>query len=273
MATFIFARIPYLMLRFILIITILSFSCRNDEQKQSRTVPEMDLSNIKKFILETKSIPNGESITQLDSILSNAKEDSAIFHQTVQYLQKPLSDPNSHFRNEILNIELLKSIVKSPWYDSLEKIGRRHDLNLALQNRPGNPANDFTFFRSDGDSNKMYDVRADYILLLFYNPECPACKDMKTAIMNSELINRSAAVGKLKILAIYTDADLTIWRKHLSEVSKKWIAGHDRNGELYAKSIYDVRVIPTIYLLDMNKTVILKDCMSIPLIEQKLAAN
>ena len=32
--------------------------------------------------------------------------------------------------------------------------------------------------------------------------------------------------------------------------------------------LYDLRAIPTLYLLDQDKVVLLKDCMSIPTIEQ-----
>jgi len=49
-----------------------------------------------------------------------------------------------------------------------------------------------------------------------------------------------------------------------------WTVAHDSSGILYAKSIYDLKAIPTVYLLDKNKTVLLKDCISVPLIEQRL---
>jgi hypothetical protein len=74
----------------------------------------------------------------------------------------------------------------------------------------------------------------------------------------------------LTILSIYTDQDEKLWLDHLNEFPPRWIQGRDNNEFLYKNKVYDLRAIPTIYLLDSDKKVLLKDVMSVLEIEEKL---
>jgi len=51
---------------------------------------------------------------------------------------------------------------------------------------------------------------------------------------------------------------------------KNWIHGRDENEYLYKNKVYDLYAIPTIYLLDKNKKVILKDVLDVRVIEREL---
>ena len=73
--------------------------------------------------------------------------------------------------------------------------------------------------------------------------------------MLSELIKKK----KLTILSLYPDEELDEWRKHLSEFPTEWINGYDKSFTIKTKNLYDLKAIPTLYLLDANKKVLLKD--------------
>ena len=142
-------------------------------------------------------------------------------------------------------------------------------IKLIQQNNIGNPANDFTYTTPAGYKNKMYEIKANYLLLYFNNPECPACKDMKSALASSSIISQKLKAGELKILSIYTDKDEKPWLDHLNEYPGQWLQGRDENEYLFKNNMYDLRAIPTLYLLDKEKKLLLKDC----LIFQKLKKN
>jgi len=42
-------------------------------------------------------------------------------------------------------------------------------------------------------------------------------------------------------------------------LAKEWTNGYDKELVIKNKNLYDLRAIPTLYLLDKNKTVLLKD--------------
>jgi hypothetical protein len=240
-----------------------------DDKKQEKAL--YNEIALKRFIISTPNVSEKNALIYIDSTLNTTSRDSVAFRRTVIYLERSLSDPNSGYTNENLYIQVLKEKIKSAWYDRIEKAALRARLYLCMQNRKGKAANDFLYMTPKGYRKRMYGLRADLTILFFYNPECEACKNMKEAIAGSSLISNSLVSGELKILAVYTEKDIKLWQKHLSEMPENWIQGRDENDYLYNNNIYDLKAIPTIYLLDKNKKVLLKDCMFLSEIEQTIA--
>lgn len=58
----------------------------------------------------------------------------------------------------------------------------------------------------------MYDIRAEYLLLFINNPGCNMCKTVREAISASPMLNELIERGKLKVLALFPDEDLTEWQ-------------------------------------------------------------
>src|ERR1700733_13540712 len=118
-------------------------SCDSKSEAINKGMPhQIDTRLLQNFILNTPTITDSQAILSIDSTLSAAGHDSMLFNETIAFLDKSLSDPNSRYRNEDLSIEVLKAPLHSSWCDSNKKIQARHRLQLALQNRPGAPAND-----------------------------------------------------------------------------------------------------------------------------------
>ena len=87
--------------------------------------------------------------------------------------ERVLHDPNSPLRDVERYIPVLRGKLASPWYDTLERLGPETELRLALRNRVGEQAGDFRCTLSSGATTRLYDLRADYTLLLLTDPECP----------------------------------------------------------------------------------------------------
>jgi len=257
--------------RFILVVFFLIFqiSCENNHDRSVDYTARYE-AEVKSFVLYSYHEKVELSLYVLDSLLENCSFNRNGFRNETALLEKYLGDPNSPYRNEQLYEDVLRSEIASRWYDETEKKIKDSHLNLIRQNRAGNLANDFTFTTPKGESERLFEIPANRVLLFFYNPECEACKEMKARLSSSRVINNAITRGQLKVLAIYVDRDENIWRKHLKENPNAWLEGRDENESLYENNIYDLHAIPTIYLLDENKMVILKDCMSIPDIEERL---
>ena len=105
----------------------------------------------------------------------------------------------------------------------------------------------------------LSDIKADYLLLFFYNPDCHACQEISRQMESSFLINEFSKSNKLKILAVYPDEDLDAWKEHVSVMPKDWINSYDKSVSLKNDEIYDLKAIPTLYLLNKEKKVLLKD--------------
>ena len=88
-------------------------------------------------------------------------------------------------------------------------------------------------------------------------------------LKNAPIINQLLQEKKLVLLSIYPDEELDEWKKHLSEFPNEWINGYDKKFTIKEEQVYDLKAIPTLYLLDKDKTVLLKDATA-PAIEAYL---
>lgn len=179
-------------------------------------------------------------------------------------------DPNSPYRNDEYYIPMLRVVLESGLLDEYERLPYESDLRIVSQNRVGHVANDFELTLASGQRISLYDIEADYVLLFISNPGCPMCRDVKEAILASQLLSDMVEDESLKIVVLYPDADLDAWHAAKGDYPAAWINGYDAEQTIEAEELYDLKAIPSLYLLDAEKRVMLKDCVSVELIERAL---
>lgn len=185
--------------------------------------------------------------------------DKKVFTYFTDLADKYLYDPNSPLRNEEYYIPVLQAMIASPILSDTEKIRPQARLELAQKNRIGTKALNFTYTLASGTQGTLYQLKADYVLLFINNPGCQACSEMIEALKNAPIVNQLLEEKNLILLSIYPDEELDDWRKHLNEFSTKWINGYDKTFAIKEQQLYDLKAIPTLYLLNKEKTVLLKD--------------
>ena len=173
--------------------------------------------------------------------------------------EKFLHDPNSPIRNELLYEEFLKGVLACKAIDPAKKVRFQSQFAIAQKNKPGSTAIDFDYTLKDGSRSSLYKTRYKLIMLYFFNPGCHECAATKERIVSSPVIQKLQKTGVLKILAVYPDKDLDLWKKHYAELPASWIKAYDQETIVQDKELYDLKAIPTIYLLDGGKTVLLRD--------------
>lgn len=183
---------------------------------------------------------------------------------------KVFADPNSPLRNDEFYIPVLQAQLAAPFYDEYERIAPRYALDLAMQNRIGHKANDLRYTLASGKSASLYAIGADYLLLFINNPGCPMCREIREAIVASPLLSDMIADGRLKVLALYPDEDLTEWHAYHDHIPAAWINAYDKGCVLRETSSYNLSAIPSLYLLDRDKRVLLKDATDVGLVEATL---
>ncbi|UAK44775.1 DUF5106 domain-containing protein [Bacteroides nordii] len=182
-----------------------------------------------------------------------------MFDHITELADKYLYDPNSPLRNEEFYIPVLEAMVASPILSETEKIRPQARLELAQKNRVGTKALDFTYTLASGAQGTLYQIKSDYTLLFINNPGCHACTETIEALKSIPMVSELIKKKKLTILSLYPDEELDEWRKHRSEFPAEWINGYDKSFTIKTKNLYDLKAIPTLYLLDANKKVLLKD--------------
>jgi hypothetical protein len=195
--------------------------------------------------------------SSIKSMLKRAEAEKTVYLYLTALYEKYLYDPNSVMRNDEFFIPVLEAMLSSDITD--EKTRPAYLLTLAKRNRPGEKATDFAYTLPDGKTSTLYALKSDYTILFFYNPDCQNCKEVSAQLKASLTIRHLLKEGKLSILAVYPDHDLAAWRAYLSDMPGEWINAYDANTKIIDQELYDLKAIPTLYLLDSKKTVLLKD--------------
>lgn len=205
------------------------------------------------------------------SMLKKAEQEKSgrMYTYVISLLKKYLYDPNSPLRNEEYYIPVVDYIINDKKSSEVDKERMKFDREMMDKNRIGTTASDITYTLASGKTGKLSDINSPYTLLMFYNPDCHACEEIISYIKFSPVINKAQEERILSVFTFYPDKDLQIWKKHLPDIPVSWINGYDKNQTIENKKVYDLKAIPTLYLLDKDKKVLLKDA-DIHIIEQYL---
>ena len=171
-----------------------------------------------------------------------------------------LFNSNSPFYNEALYGMYLEALLsKLPQTDAMRS-AYRFKLELVRRNNVGDKATDFVYYLSDGSRHTLVStpVKNDRLLLVFYDPECESCHEVLQQMAADASLAEAVQSGKLNVLAVYTEGNEEAWRKALPDMPEGWTVGTDREA-VKTGALYDLKAMPSLYLLDGSKTVLLKD--------------
>ena len=169
-------------------------------------------------------------------------------------------NPNSPFYNERLYGLYLETLLSQLPQEDAMRFSYNFKLELLKRNQVGKLATDFRYELSDGTRRSLMatPVKGNRLLLLFYDPECESCHEVLLQMAADKALAAAVKAGQISVLAIYTEGNEDAWRKNLPDMPAGWMVGMDRE-EVKNEALYDLKAMPSLYLLDGKKQVLLKD--------------
>ena len=216
-------------------------------------------------------VPDSLAYKYMPRLMRNASVSKRMDNYFLGLAETVVYDPNSQLRNDEKYIPVLEDAVQSKWLDEYERMPYEYDLEIASQNRVGYLANDFVYTLASGETHRMHSIKADYTLIFISNPGCPMCGDIKKQIISSPLLQDLIARKELQVLVVYPDAVHEAWREHLLDYPSSWINAYDAEQRIDKERLYDLKAIPSLYLLDVQKHVMAKDCTDVSYVEALLS--
>ncbi|HRN78804.1 MAG TPA: thioredoxin-like domain-containing protein [Ferruginibacter sp.] len=152
----------------------------------------------------------------------------------------------------------------TPWLNEkqMETITRR--AYMQMSNLVGEKAANLNLVDSTGKLKPLYDVRGDYTVVVFWDPNCGHCKQEVPRI--DSIYKASWKQKNVKLYAVLSDDHKKEWvnfiKKHeLSEWTHVYQTKEMEEKEKAQKvagfrQLYDVIQTPTIYLLDKEKRIV-----------------
>lgn len=177
---------------------------------------------------------HADSLTAARS--ATALVDSLTAHKTAfpffsDTWERYLTDPESPLRNDLVYAHLLRALPQTPQREWL--------IQQLQKNTVGSRAADILVTLDDGRSCSLQKMEAALTLIVFFDPDCERCHALDAQLAQEPLIQQNPR--------------LRMVRKNVN----------DLQGEFY------IPHTPTLYLLDADKRVLLKD-VSLPTLLQCL---
>ncbi|MEO8771545.1 MAG: redoxin domain-containing protein [Ferruginibacter sp.] len=151
----------------------------------------------------------------------------------------------------------------SPWLNEKQMEAVKKRYYMVVMNQIGEPAVNLEFADSTGKVNALYDVKADWTVVIFWDPTCGHCKQEVPRI--DSIYQASWKAKNVKIYAVLTEEQKPAWIDYIKEHKLgDWVnvyqtkemakADEDAQKPSYRQS-YDVTMTPTIFLLDKDKRI------------------
>lgn len=226
--------------------------------------PEMAEQMLVDFLSLLPQISHEQAYSYIRELVKKSEVNPTVSRWFGKRLEHYLYDPNSPMRNDEYYIAVLEEILSSGNLNGMMRIRPVYQLKMLKKNSRGTLANDFAFVLPNERNTNLWNISTEYILLLFYDPFCEHCRMTihelaESSIINSLLAEEMPVQPRLTLAAICMQGDIEEWQKLFSVLPAAWLNGYDSANELMEKELYFLRSFPSLYLLDKDKRVLLKD--------------
>jgi thiol-disulfide isomerase/thioredoxin len=210
------------------------------------------------------------TIKEIDRMLgeASANEEMTRF-LLIKFINRYLNQ--KYMWEDAVFVHLFEKYVSNKEYKWLTKEGRKIITDRAyslMANIMGTPASDIVLPDINDTVVGLYDVKASYTLLAFWDPTCGHCKEVLPKL--DSIYNAKWKGYNLKIFALAKETEgnkkdwLDFIAKHkLADWYHVYYAKEDdklrtSNGIPSYSQLFDIQSFPTLYLLDKDKRIIAK---------------
>jgi len=119
----------------------------------------------------------------------------------------------------------------------------------------GKKAQNISMQDSTGKTVSLWDVKAKYTIVIFWDYSCGHCKKDVPAL--SELYKSKLKKMGVEVFAVETDDGVDEWKKFIREHNLNWVnvIEQDDYKRAVTKKLWDIYKTPIVYLLDENKII------------------
>jgi len=228
-------------------------------ENEVNTFSDMIEESLAEYLSMFPNYSDAEINSSISRLIKKSESNLSFFEFLKEHFSLYLYNPNSPLRNDSYYEKVLNTYQQSNVLSETEKQRDKIVLELVKKNQVGSKAANFDFLDKNGNKKQMYSLSGKYKLLVFYDPLCGHCKEVLSEMKESDIINSVIKEKLVTVLAIDPIGDLQEWEKYKTELPKHWENGFDDSGLILKRSKYNILAYPTIYLIDDNNNVVLKD--------------
>lgn len=191
----------------------------------------------------------------VDILVQRAFADTLSGNCFEQLLEHYLGNPASPLRNDTLYALILQRITIAIPQGDARRERYSHQQRMLSMNAVGTTTTDFIYVSRTGARDRLSNISSPYTLLVFSDPDCAHCREAMPRIVSTPALQDS----RLRVLLVYPDSDTALWRRTKHTLPSNWTDAYSPNGEVMHSPLYNLPSLPSLYLLDADKRVLIKD--------------
>lgn len=194
------------------------------------------------------------------TLLTKTQTSAGIYNETLSTAEKYLAEPLSPVYNPEAFMAFLSAATTQRFTDDARL--QRYDalLSTLSANRPGAQCADFTIkLKGKPDTTLRGIINGIPTLLLFHDPECEDCSALISGMRTLPSLKDAIGSGNLQIVAVDLSGDEERWAADDSHIPSEWIDAFSPDAEVLNEEIYYIPRFPSLYLINADGTVLLRD--------------
>jgi len=226
------------------------------------------LPKLETYFRETLVQAPDTIINEADFRLLLARNNEGMYKFLINWLTDEYISPKYMGQDAIFVhlFEKYHSKGLSPWLTEKQQKTISDRAYMLMANLIGKKAADLTMTDTSGKRVSLYDMQADYTIVVFWEPGCSHCQHEVPRL--DSIYRAKWKVQGVKIFAVLSENDVPKWKEFIQKHNlRDWVHVYqdeeDKKKELAAeipnyKQLYDITQTPTLYLLDKDKHIIAK---------------
>src|SRR4051812_8008872 len=213
--------------------------------------------------------PDPDSINrEVDYMLLMSRTNPEMFKYLMVYFVQKYINPE-YMGQDAVFVHLFEKYINTGqtdfFTDQYKKIMSDRAYSL-MANLIGSPAANLDMVDSAGKPVQLYDVKADFTVICFWDPTCSHCKEVVPKV--DSIYQAKWKAEGVKVFGVMVDGGKDNWLKFIKANNlKDWIhvyqtdAQRDEDAKANRpnyRQLYDVYQTPILYLLDKDKRIIAK---------------
>lgn len=204
-----------------------------------------------------------------DSV-SYSSEDGSTLRRLSEMFAETFFVPGNPAYDEDIYAAVLKREKRCRAVTSEERLGIEWYLNMISCNRPGSGISDMLLVSPDGKESFLHDEIDRPTLIFLYGSQCSLCRSLAVGLSSSQKITSACRSGDISLMSIYIGEDDDIYASMSRQLGPLWENFRDAELAVQMRNIFDLRLVPSIYAVSADRTVLVKGSTDIPSVEKKL---
>ncbi|MFC5409414.1 DUF5106 domain-containing protein [Larkinella bovis] len=196
-------------------------------------------------------------IPAADQLVSKAKANEKILQYTIWYITNQYEEQKKVLNTDGLFIHMaekywLSGVMSVNDPSTLTAMRERVDILKPLL--AGKVLPNISLQDTLGRWRALHDVKAEYTIAFFYDPECGHCRESAPKLKKFFDVNKAKGV---QIYAVAIGKTDVLWKKFIREFKLQSLLNvYGPSAPVDYKKKYDVYSTPTVYVLDKDKKIL-----------------